>query len=245
MIKKSRKPRRALKSRAAAYRKRRYAPRSRRVNDVAGVSETIDFYATLGGAPQTNNFVTLNRSSTSTVYTSADIQLSDFLRASAVAQNYQQYRLKYVEVSILPDVDTFNLGAPSGKPYLYYQIDKALSLSDQTTNVDMKTSGCKPIALDEKPIHIRWKPAVLLDVMFNSGTIASSANMIKVSPLLNTNAIPNSPLAFSPSQVAHGGMKFFVENNGTPLNFSAQITAHFEFRKPRTQSPRPAASPSV
>lgn len=236
--KRSSKPR----ARKGGYRKRRYAKRMPRVNDVAGVSETIDFYSSLNGAPETNNFVSLNRSSVGNVYTSGDIQLSDFLRASSVAQSYQMYKLKYVEVTFLPDADTFIPGAASGKPYLYYQIDKALSLPITVTNIDLKTSGCKPIALDEKPIHIRWKPAVLLDVMYNSTTNTSSANMIRVSPTLNTSLIPNGS-AWAPNDVAHGGIKFFVENNGAPVNYCAKITAHFQFYKPRVQSaPAPPAS---
>lgn len=213
-------------------------PRSQRVNDVAGVSETIDFYATTPGNTQTNNFLTFNRSVVSQVYTSSDIQLSDFLRAKAVAANYQQYRIKYVEISFLPDADTFAVGAQSGKPYLYYQVDKASAIPTTATNISLKTTGCQPIALDEKPINIRFKPAALLAVNYQSGTSTSSttAGMYKVSPLLTTNSVPGNT-SWAANDVAHQGIKFFAENNGAALNFSGKITAHFEFRKPLIQEP--------
>jgi len=173
------------------------------------------------------------------MYQTADIQLSDFLRASSVSQNYQSFKLKYVEIKFLPDADTFIPGATSGKPYLYYQIDKGQAISGATTNIDLKTSGCKPIALDEKPITIRFKPAVLLSTLLDTDTGLNEPNMYKVSPMLKTSTSISG--AFSPSIVAHQGMKFFVENNGAPINYSAQITAHFQFMKPRTESPPPAA----
>jgi len=245
IIRRTRKPMKRRLTRKPLVRRRplgrRYVSKQR-VNDSAGVSETIDLYSEIAGGTSVNNYVTINRSSLGTAYTTSDIQLSDFLRASNVAQSYQFYRLKYVEIKFLPDVDTFNIGAASGKPYLYYQIDKGQAISNTVTNVDLKTSGCKPIALDEKPITIRFKPAVLLSTLLDTDTGLSEPNMYKVSPMLKTNANTSGP--FSPSPVAHQGMKFFVENNGAPLNYSAQITAHFQFMKPRFDSPPRPAPPA-
>lgn len=233
----------------AMYRKRRSVPRRagykkryvrrNRVNDTAGVSETIDLYAQLNGAPQTNNFVSINRALTGPCYTTSDIQLTDFVRASSVARNYQFYKIKYVEISILPDMDTFTPGGPTAKPYLYYQIDKAGAIPTNATNITLKTSGCKPIALDEKPIHIRFKPAALLAVNYASGASSniSSAGMYRVSPMLMTTSIPNSSTTPALNDTAHQGMKFFVENNGSPINYAAQITVHFQFFKPLVTPP--------
>lgn len=234
----------------AMYRKRRGLRRGyrrrvqnsrNRVNDTAGVSETIDLYAQLNGAAQTNNFVSINRALTGACYTTSDIQLTDFVRASSVARNYQFYKIKYVEISILPDMDTFTPGGPTAKPYLYYQIDKAGAIPTNATNITLKTSGCKPIALDEKPIHIRFKPAALLAVNYASGASSniSSAGMYRVSPMLMTTSIPNSSTTPALNDTAHQGMKFFVENNGSPINYAAQITCHFQFFKPLVTAPAP------
>lgn len=224
------------RKRRGMVRRRRYA--TRRVNDYAGVSETIDLYGTSANVPgQVNNFTSIPANTVANVYTTSDIQLTDFIRASAVARNYQYYKMKYVEIEILPDADTFAPGAASGKPYFYYQIDKGNAIPNSTTNVALKTSGCKPIALDEKPIHVRFKPACLLAVNYASGSSGnvSTAGMYRVSPRLVTTSIPGSNTTPALNDTAHQGMKFFVENNGLAVNYRAKITVHFQFYKPLVQ----------
>jgi len=210
-----------------------------RVNDQAGVSESIVFTARNLLVPSTPTFVSGATNTTFNVYTNTDIQLADFTRAAAVAANYQFFKLRYLELSILPDADTFAPGATSGKPYLYYMIDKGNTINLSATNTDIKNMGAKPIALDEKPIHIRWRPGVSLATEIITSTGTTSAQMYKVSPWLNTDSSVTAA-GFTPSDVCHYGVKFAVENNGSPINYNATLTAHFSFKKPLAQ---PAQAP--
>lgn len=201
------------------------------MNDVATMSESQDFVAqTIVGGPVTT-FTSSNRTIVSYVYRNTDMSLSTFRRASAVAANYQYYKIKYFELEILPDADTFAATGNVGKPYLYYMIDKGNSINFNVTTRDLKNMGAKAIVLDEKPIHIRWAPGVSLSTEISTATGSTSAQMYRISPWLNTDE-EASDASWGASQVCHNGIKFFAENNGLPINFSATITAHFAFKKP-------------
>lgn len=203
------------------------------MNDVAGVSESIIFFGKQAlPVPPVQNFVGTDPTNPAALtYYNADISLASFTRAQVVAQGYQRFKIKYFELQIKPDADTFAPGAASGKPYLYYMIDKSNSLSSALTTGQLKSLGAKAIALDEKVITIRWKPAVTLSTEISTATGTTSAQMYKVSPILNCDEDPNGG-AFQPSQVVHNGIRFFVENAGAPVNYRATLTAHFVFMKP-------------
>lgn len=218
--------------------RRRPIRRMPRVNDVAGVSESIPFEGRFYlPNTQTTVFQTIAGYATGqAVYYNTDIQLSDFVRAANVAANYQFFKLKYLELKFLPDADTFVPGGAGGvnggKPYLYYMIDKGDVINVSLTNDQLKRMGAKPIALDEKPITIRWRPGVSLSTEIQTSSGTTSAQMYKVSPWLNTDENPIAS-GFTPSQVVHNGIKFFVENSGTAsYPYRATLTAHFAFKKP-------------
>lgn len=230
----TRKPR-SLAKRALGYRRRRYIPRMRRAkaSNYATCSESIIFTVSNGGAP-TSTFSTGLKGTTFPVWYNTDIQLVDFARAPAIAANYQQYRIKYFELRIQPDFDTFIVGGAGaqGVPYLYYMIDKGNAINLSTTNQQLKSMGAKPVRLDDKTIVIRWKPAVLLSTQILTSTGATSAQRYNVSPWLNCDEVTAAGGTFNPSQVCHYGIKFFGENIGGSMSFSATLTAHFEFKKP-------------
>jgi len=201
-----------------------------RVNDYAGVSESIPFQGRNVLVPPTSSFITFNTPGTQ-VYTMADLTLGAFTRASAVAQGYQFYRIKYLELAILPSTDTF-AGGTAVKPYFYYMVDKGNALPLALVDTQVKQLGAKAIALDEKPIHIRWKPGVSLSTEISTTTGATSAQKYMVSPWLNCDEDPNTG-TFNASQVVHNGLKFFAENiGGTQVSYTGTITAHFQFKKP-------------
>lgn len=227
---------RAGLKRKRVYRKRRALrrpTRGLRVNDYAGVSESIVFQGrTALPVPPVSNFVGTDPANPAALtYFNADLSLQQFTRASTVAQAYQRFRIKYFELQIKPDADTFAPGAASGKPYFYYMIDKSNSLSAALTTGQCKSLGAKAIALDENVIKIRWRPAVTLSTEISTATGTTSAQMYKVSPILNCDEDPNAG-AFQPSQVVHNGIRFFVENAGAPVNYRATLTAHIAFYKP-------------
>lgn len=220
--------------RSSRYRKR--AVYRNRANDVAGVSETIPFQVSIPGVVSpTATPATFLPSANNIVWTMTDTTLASFTRAQAVAQNYQYYKLKYFELKILPGQDTFTPGSASAKPYFYYQIDKGNTLPVWLTMNNMKAMGCKPIALDEKPIVIRWKPGISLSTEISTSTGTTSAQMYRISPWLNCDENSQSN-TFQPSQVVHNGLKVFAENDGTSLTFRGSLTAHFVFKKPAIQA---------
>lgn len=211
------------------YRRRMPMVRSMRVNDYAGVSESIPFQAQAPLIAPTTSFFTLN--APGVVYRNVDMTLGLFPRAQLVAQGYQYFRVKYLELKILPSVDTFT-GGTQVKPFFYYMLDKGNTLPPGLTSTQLKSLGAKPIALDENPITIRWKPGVSLSTEISTTTGATSAQRYQLSPWLNVDENPNDG-TFNPSLVVHNGIKFFAENvGGVNYNYSATLTAHIEFKKP-------------
>lgn len=213
------------------------APRRalQRVNDYAGCSESIVFTAISGAAPPSASFITGVKNTTFPCYYNTDINLGTFARAPSIASNYQYFRIKYFELQILPDFNTWIVGGPGaqGMPTFYYIVDKASALNTLTTNQQLKAMGAKAIQMsDNRPITIRWKPGVLLanQVLTSSGAISAQQKM--VSPWLRTDAVTNGGNTFEPSQVCHYGIKYFAESVGGAQTFTATLTAHFQFKKP-------------
>lgn len=202
-----------------------------RSNDVAGVSETIPFEVRNVVVGPITSIPTFTPTANNNVWTMTDLTLASFTRAQQVAQSYQYYKLKYLELKILPGQDTFTPGSASAKPYFYYQVDKGNTLPISLSQNQMRAMGCKPITLDEKPIVIRWKPGVSLSTEISTSTGATSAQMYRITPWLNCDENPQNG-AFNPSQVVHNGIKVFAENDGASLTFRGTLTAHFAFKKP-------------
>lgn len=231
--KKSTRPRRARGR--ARYRRRGIprGPRRNRVNDIASCSESILFTGLLPTGPATGTFQTGVKNTTFPAYRNTDISLSTFTRAPSIAQNYQFYKIKYFELSIVPDFDTFIVGGPGaqGKPFLYYMIDRGNAIDFNVTNQDLKAMGAKPVALDEKSIKIRWRPAVVLANQIQTSTGTTSAQQYMISPWLQTDA-QTQVGGFTPSQVCHYGIKWAAENLGGSMSYTATLTAHFQFKKP-------------
>lgn len=231
--------RRVARGMRKPYRSYRSRVARNRVNDYAGTSESIIFTAAQGAAgTPTNTFSSVAKNTTAGTFHNTDIQLQDFTRAPIIASQYQYFRIKYLELTILPDFDTFIPGGPGtqGKPTFYYMLDKGNAISPDTTNQQLKSMGAKPIALDDKSIKIRWKPGVLLATQIVTSSGTTSAQKYMVSPWLNTDAQTASGTTFEPSQVCHYGIAFFAENVGGSMTYSATLTAHFEFKKPLVTS---------
>lgn len=243
-------PRRRLARRAPARRRgmrrmRLRIPRRRlTVPEWASASESITFTGLPVIGSSTSTFVTGQKGTTFGVYRNTDLSLSTFTRAAQIGANYQQFRIKYLELAIVPDFDTFVVGGPGaqGKPFFYYIIDKGNAINFNTTNQGIKAMGAKPIALDEKTIKIRWRPGVVLANEIQSSTGTTSAQQYMVSPWLPTDS-DNALSSFQPSQVCHYGIKYFAENIAGSMTYSATLTAHFEFKKPYIAAPVPGEEP--
>lgn len=231
----------ARRMRRLIRRKLRVSKRNLRSNDVASLSESILFTALPPVGPSTGTFQSGVKNTTFTTYRNTDLSLSTFYRAGLVAQGYQYFKIKYLELSIVPDFDTFIVGGPGaqGKPMFYYMIDRGNAIPFNVSNQAIKAMGAKPIALDEKSIKIRWRPGVVLanEIVSAAGTV--SAQQYMTSPWLPCCANSDGPGPYQLSQVCHQGIKFFAENFGGSVSYTATLTAHFAFKKPSV----PAAAP--
>lgn len=203
------------------------------VPDIAYCSESIVFTGKTNATAPTAQFATGLKNSTFPAYYNTDISLATFGRAPAIAANYQFFKIKYFELSIIPDFDTFIVGGAGaqGKPFLYYMIDRGNTINSTATNQDLKAMGAKPVVLDEKQIKIRWRPAVVLANEIQTTTGTTSAQQYMISPWLNTDS-SGVGAGFTPSQVCHYGIKWAAENLGGSMSYTATLTAHFAFKKP-------------
>lgn len=156
-------------------------------------------------------------------YVLDDIKLADFSRASAVAQGYQRFRIKSVKVTIKPNLDTFvSTGAGvAQKPYLYYMIDKIGAIPNIYNQETLREAGAKPIAIDEKPVIMYFKPTVYVSA--NDLNTGPAWQTYRTSPWLSTNANNLTTTAFAPSLVSHGGLKMYIEQVGAVTTFNVDV----------------------
>lgn len=222
----ARRPRRARRARNRKLRvsKRMSFPRS----DIAVVKQTLQ----------------LEDDVMNTVLRYNTCNLAAFDRAVQVARAYQYYRIRLVEYKLKPYSDTY---APSGDPtlgkatpsvpYLYWLINKGDNM-DQASFNSLRDAGAKPIRFDEKTITLRWKPSVLMFSDNNRGDVTGvpAFNLQKVSPWLSTNDLAgtNSTI-WQPSKMPHTGILYGVEQDELgpiPYAYGAEVTVHFEFKKP-------------
>lgn len=231
--------RRIVRKRRAPIRRRRFGGRRvarRRVNKTAGqyanTVETLPGIAQLPGGSYVTNFTSISISTPGPCFSTRPILLADFARSAGIGSAYQYYKVKYVEYKFTPQADTFAAGSAYGVPTLYYMVNKGKSVPTNITSLGLKSLGAKPIRLDDKTITIRYKPGVILDTAITtSGGATQQYNKPLISPWLTTNGGYNSGI-FSPSQVDHNGLLFFVENAGTAVNYNCQMTVHFSFMRP-------------
>lgn len=184
---------------------------------------------------------TLAQGRTNQMYAFDNFQLADFDRASAIAKNYQRFRMTGIKLTWKPVYDTYSSATPNQKPNLYYIIDKSGSLPDNITLEALKQAGARPHRFDEKPLSVTWKPSVLNETLNVAG--AGSASGYKVSPLLSTNGNATNPGLWIPSTVAHQGIKWYMEAGGAEQSLNMEVEIQFEFFKPIY--PLLAAQPAV
>lgn len=154
------------------------------------------------------------------------INLSQFARATAVAESFQAYRIKLLTFTIRPQFDTFPIGSASQIPALYKMVDRSGALSSSGTLAMLRNMGCKAIRLDDKQIVIRYKPAVIL----TTGSGLSTVNTKPlVSPYLSTDN--NAGIgSWAVSRVPHLGLTALVD--AFQCGASVEVTAVFDFAKP-------------
>lgn len=173
------------------------------------------------------------------MYSMMNTQLNTFARASAIAENYQHYRIKNIKLRIKSPYDTYVNTGPAGtgsyqKPYLYYMIDKSGSIPNTVTLEALKQMGARPIVMDEKPITISWRPTVLDFAATNIGGGIGLPNKYLSSPWLSTGE--NATGAWIPSTVDHLGVYWGVfaalQGVSNPITYDLEVEVQFEFKKP-------------
>lgn len=204
----------------------RYTGQTRSIKDYASCSVV----RTLADVYQNNQ-----------MYSFDGFQLADFDRAVAIARNYQRFKMTGIKVTWKPVFDTYSPATANQKPNLYYMIDKNGSIPDTVTLEGLKQAGARPRALDEKPISVFFKPAVLGESRINAGIPQASTYV--VSPWLSTAQNPTSPGAWNPSEVSHQGIKWYIEQAGAVQKVYVEIEIQFKFVKPLF--PTLAAQPAV
>lgn len=179
-----------------------------------------------------NYSVTLNDGTMN--YFSVALANSVFNRAQAVAENFQEYRIKYVKLTFKPSADTFPLAAGNTIPQLYFQMNKYQAIPSGATLAQLLDMGCRPIRFDDKNIVKAWKPTVLLGTD-NTAVGTQLPAVVKVTPWLSTNNAAIDPVSWTPSAAEHLGCVFYVTkaNPATPtVAFNVDVEVVFQYRRP-------------
>lgn len=175
----------------------------------------------------------LGYDSNGVVYKLSEFGLTGFPRAINVAQSYQYFRMKLVELKFIPTSDTYISGNPGEIPNLYYMIDKTDSIpTTGTTLTTLQQAGAKPIRFDDKTITVRFKPAVVWKSLDENGSNINFG-LSRVSPWLATNDNnTNDTASWTPSSVDHHGIVYTVTGGVGGQNYHVEMVTHFEFKKP-------------
>jgi len=171
---------------------------------------------------------------------SGSFQIGNSARATALAPNYQQYKIDYVEVRIKPLFDTFvNAITASYAPNLYFYINKSGSQGI------VGVTNLKSMGIDPKPFSrdgfytYRFKPSAIIEVG-TSGVpgVTNAPVMRKNSPWLNTNNTPFGSTGFTLDATFHWGYNLFIEVPGASATDVAtiEVETHFCFRYPLSVS---------
>lgn len=166
-------------------------------------------------------------------YSSYNLNLSGFTRASTVAKGYQFYRITKVEYQVLPQFDTFTANGNTKVPYLYWLIDRNKQYQFFNSHKQLEKAGAKPIRLDDKTVRFGYRPSVLQGVLDNQvSTTNPQFNQYKITPWLNTRNM-NVIGTWVANGVDHTGVAWYVDDQGADaITFRIVRRVHFEFKKP-------------
>lgn len=171
------------------------------------------------------------------MYSDQEQQLADYKRASAIAQNYQFFRIKYIKYKFIARYNTFQATTAELNafpiPQFYSRLDKGGSLPTNTGINQLKQMGSRPTRFT-KDITLMWKPGVSF-VTENNSAANQYGTAPKISPWLITNRQVEQ-LTFAPNDTDHKGLYWYVETAGLPgdgtYEYDADIEIMFEFKNP-------------
>lgn len=232
ITKKTAKKRSVMKKRAP---RRRAVPRAFNQPEWASCTEALR--VNVPGAEGS----TLN---TNVMYGPSVVNLSGYARASAIAANYQQYRITGVTFRFTPRFDTFpattNIATAISVPYLYYMIDKQGSIRKTVTLPQLQQMGAKPHRFDDKTLTVKYRPGVSL-VSAAADTTQNINGVVKISPWINTRGNVDSVDPPDVSDVDHFGLWWILDAKGLPgdanYQYDLDVQVDFQFRKPLVFTP--------
>lgn len=180
-----------------------------------------------------------NTLNTNVMYGPGTIQLGEYKRASAIAANYQQYRITGVTFRFTPRFDTFpantDIATAISVPYFYYMVDKVGALRSNVTLSQLQQMGAKPHRFDDKTLTVKYRPAVST-TMVAADVTQVIGGQLKVSPWLNTMGNINSTDPAAISTVDHFGLWWILDAKGLPgdanYQYDLDVQVDFQFRKP-------------
>lgn len=209
-----------------APRRRRIVRNPRNVMEMASCKELYSITGMISNTP----------------YKDIEQNLGDFMRASQIAESYQEFRIKYIKYKFIARYNTFQASTNETTvfpiPLLYTRIDKAGALPTTTSITQLKEMGCKPVRFTKDLVR-SWAPGVQLGVS-NAGTTAILATKPLISPWLMTNKSADTA-GWDVNDTDHFGLYWFMETAGLPgdgtYEYDAEVEVGFEFRKPLAQPP--------
>lgn len=175
--------------------------------------------------------------------------LGFYKRASAIAENYQFFRIRYIKYKFIARYNTYQATTAEANafpiPLLYHRIDKGGSLPTATSIGQLKAMGCKPIRFT-KDIVVTFKPGVSM-VTANDDAAAQLPTKPLISPWLVTNKSVEQ-VGWLPNDTDHKGLYWYMETAALPgdgtYTYDCEVEVMFDFKNPNaivTDSNQPPA----
>lgn len=184
--------------------------------------------------------ITLEDLKPNTAY-DAFLNLSQFKRATDVADNFQEYRIQKLVWKFTPYFDTFvDASGAVCLPYLY---EKRHTYEAPTTfDLDyLKALGAKPRRFDDKTLSVSYTPNVNMAIFGDGNPTTGGTQLVNTSgkpsykPWLNTH-LTQAPGTEVMDTTRHYGLAFWIDQvtatAGNSTVGQLECTAYFEFKKP-------------
>jgi len=175
--------------------------------------------------------------SSNTPYSDVEQNLGFYKRASAIAANYQFFRIRYIKYKFIARYNTFQATTAEATafpiPMFYSRIDKGGALPSATSLGQLKAMGCKPIRFT-KDILVTFKPGVSVVTDNNANTAALPTKPV-ISPWLLTSRTVEQPV-WAPNDTDHKGLYWYMETAALPgdgsYEFDCEVEVMFDFKNP-------------
>lgn len=224
----------------AAPARRKTIPRAPRRRMVGATNETASC----------KELYSLRGMQSNTPLSDVEQNLAFYKRATAIAANYQFFRIRYIKYKFIARYNTFQATTAEATafpiPLLYHRIDKGGALPSTTSIGQLKAMGCKPIRFT-KDIVVTFKPGVSIVTDNNNNTQALPTKPM-ISPWLLTNRTVELA-AWAPNDTDHKGLYWYMETAALPgdgsYEYDCEVEVMFDFKKPLGSVEDANATPAI